>query len=74
MKAKIQFISAMLIFGSLGLFVRPISVSSAALSLMRGILASVFLIAFIFFTTTIFFRRRSKKPALTSFFLCSHGL
>lgn len=54
MKAKIQFISAMLIFGSLGLFVRPISVSSAALSLMRGILASVFLIAFVFFSRQTF--------------------
>ncbi len=47
MKAKIQFVSAMLIFGSLGLFVRSISVSSGALALIRGILGSLFLIAFV---------------------------
>lgn len=47
MKAKVQFVSVMLIFGSLGLFVRSISISSAALSLIRGILASLFLIAFV---------------------------
>lgn len=46
MKAKIQLISSMLIFGSIGLFVRNIEISSAALALIRGILGSAFLIVY----------------------------
>lgn len=46
MKAKIQLISSMLIFGSIGIFVRNIEISSAALALIRGILASAFLIIY----------------------------
>ena len=46
MKAKIQLISSMLIFGSIGIFVRNIEISSAALALIRGILGSLFLIVY----------------------------
>ncbi len=46
MKAKIQLISSMLIFGSIGIFVRNIEISSAALALIRGILGSAFLIVY----------------------------
>jgi len=44
MKSKIQFISAMLIFGSIGLFVKNIDIPSALLSLIRAMLGSLFLI------------------------------
>lgn len=46
MKAKLQLISSMLIFGSIGIFVRNIEISSAALALIRGILGSAFLIVY----------------------------
>lgn len=46
MKAKIQLISSMLIFGSIGIFVRNIEISSAALAFIRGSLASTFLIIY----------------------------
>ena len=41
--AKIKLIGAMLIFGSIGMFVRNIGISSGQLALARGIIGSVFL-------------------------------
>ncbi|WP_047985458.1 DMT family transporter [Ornithinibacillus californiensis] len=45
MGAKATFIMVMLIFGSLGLFVKNIDLSSSEIALFRGAIGSVFLIA-----------------------------
>ena len=44
MRAKATFILVMLIFGSLGLFVKNINLSSSEIALFRGAIGSVFLI------------------------------
>lgn len=44
MKAKMKMITAMLIFGSIGLFVRAIDMPSSVLALMRGAVGTVFLL------------------------------
>ena len=45
MKAKVMLICAMTLFGSIGLFVKFIDLSSGAIALYRGFLGSLFLIA-----------------------------
>lgn len=42
-KAKIKIICAMLIFGSIGIFVKSIPLSSAEIALIRGTIGAVFL-------------------------------
>lgn len=44
MNSKIRFISAMLIFGSIGIFVKNIDLSSSSIAFLRGMLGSLFLI------------------------------
>lgn len=44
MKSKLQNITAMLIFGTIGIFVKNIDLSSKEIALMRGIIGSIFLI------------------------------
>ncbi|WP_047979768.1 DMT family transporter [Ornithinibacillus contaminans] len=44
MKAKTTFVLVMLIFGSIGLFVRNIDLSSSEIALFRGLIGGVFLI------------------------------
>lgn len=44
MKDKIKIITAMLIFGSIGIFVKKINLSSSEIAFLRGIIGSVFLI------------------------------
>lgn len=46
MKAKAQVITAMLIFGSISIFVRKIELPSSVISLLRGIIGSVFLFSY----------------------------
>lgn len=50
MNGKFKFIIAMLIFGSIGLFVKQIPLSSAEIAFCRGIIGSLFLISISFFT------------------------
>lgn len=45
MKAKIKMVTAMLIFGSIGLFVKKAEISSGMLALVRGIVGTLFLLA-----------------------------
>jgi len=45
MKGKVKLIIAMLIFGSLGVFVRNINLSSSEIAFLRGIIGSLFLIS-----------------------------
>ncbi len=47
---KLQLLGAMSIFGTLGLFVRYIPISSAALALARGVLGCLFLLGFLLVT------------------------
>ncbi|MEA4902020.1 DMT family transporter [Desulfitobacterium sp.] len=44
MNSRIRFISAMLIFGSIGVFVKNIDLSSSSIAFLRGMLGSLFLI------------------------------
>ena len=46
MNAKIKVITAMLIFGSISIFVRKIDLPSSVISLLRGIIGSFFLYSF----------------------------
>lgn len=49
MKAKLNFIGAMLIFGSIGIFVKNVNFSSSEIALFRGVIGSIFLVAASFF-------------------------
>lgn len=46
MKSKVQVIISMLIFGSISIFVRKIDLPSSVISLLRGIIGSLFLFLF----------------------------
>lgn len=48
MKSKIQFLSSMVIFGTIGAFVRFIDLSSSEIALLRGLIGSLFLMAVMF--------------------------
>ncbi len=50
MKSKIQFSLSMVIFGTIGIFVRNIELSTSETALLRGIIGSLFLLGLIFFT------------------------
>lgn len=57
MSARVRMISSMAIFGTLGIFVKNISLASGELALYRAILASLLIIIYLFFT---------KQPILFS--------
>ncbi|MBS3680701.1 DMT family transporter [Ornithinibacillus massiliensis] len=61
MGAKATFIVVMLIFGSLGLFVKNIELSSSEIALFRGVIGSLFLIAASFFIKQKVHFRISKR-------------
>ena len=44
MKSKLMFVTAMLIFGSIGLFVRNIPISSGQVAAVRGLIGSLYLL------------------------------
>lgn len=44
MKGQVKFITVMLIFGSIGIFVKGIDLSSSEIALLRGAIGSIFLI------------------------------
>jgi RarD protein len=48
LKARIQLIGSMLIFGSVGLFVRQIALPSGSIAFSRGIIGSLFLLSILF--------------------------
>lgn len=48
MKSKIQFLLSMVIFGTIGVFVRYIDLSSSEIALLRGLIGSLFLMAVMF--------------------------
>ncbi|MEK5207103.1 DMT family transporter [Psychrobacillus sp. FSL H8-0510] len=53
MKSKIQFLLSMIIFGTIGVFVRYIDLSSSEIALLRGLIGSLFL-------TTVMFLMKKK--------------
>lgn len=57
--AKGIYVIAMLIFGSIGLFVRNVSLSSGQIALIRGIIGSVFLL-----TASIFMKQKVSAKAI----------
>lgn len=50
MKSKIYFILSMIIFGTVGIFVRYIDLASSEIALLRGFIGSLFLVTIIIFT------------------------
>lgn len=50
MKGKLRFIIVMLIFGSIGVFVKNINLPSSEIALLRGVIGSIFLICTSFFS------------------------
>ena len=44
MKSKIQFLLSMIIFGTIGVFVRYIDLASSEIALLRSLIGSLFLI------------------------------
>ena len=57
--AKIKLIAAMLIFGSIGLFVKNIDLPSSMIALVRGIIGSIFL-----FTASYITRQKTSWKAI----------
>jgi len=51
MKSKIQFLLSMIIFGTIGVFVRYIDLSSSEIALLRGLIGSLFLTTVMFMMT-----------------------
>ncbi|WP_026909162.1 DMT family transporter [Paucisalibacillus globulus] len=65
MRAKATFVLVMLIFGSLGLFVKNINLSSSEIALFRGAIGSVFLIgASIFIKQKVNVKLISKRNVI----------
>ncbi len=50
MKSKIQFSLSMMIFGTIGIFVRTIELGTSEIALVRGIVGSLFLLGVLLFT------------------------
>ncbi|MEH7374381.1 DMT family transporter [Neobacillus drentensis] len=48
MKSKIQFLLSMIIFGTIGVFVRYIDLASSEIALLRGLIGSLFLMTVMF--------------------------
>lgn len=69
MKAYIKFISAMLIFGSVGIFVKNISISSVEIVVCRTVIASLYLFLIMAFSKkkfNIFYLRKNIIPLFFS--------
>lgn len=59
MKSKVSMITAMLIFGSIGLLVRGIPLPSSQIALTRGIIGSIFLL-----TASLLMKNKLSLPAI----------
>ncbi len=60
-KNKINLIIAMLIYGSIGIFVKKLSVTSSQISFVRGVIGSIFLFIYGFVITKNISFKRIKK-------------
>ena len=61
---KMEFISAMVLFGTIGIFVRNISLASSVIALVRGIVGTIFLLLVVFVK-----KIKLSKSAIKSNFL-----
>jgi RarD protein len=61
MEGKVKNVTAMLIFGSIGVFVKNIDLSSSEIALLRGIIGSLFLICASFFVRQKFSFQSMKE-------------
>lgn len=68
MRAKGQFIFAMMIFGTLGIFIRYIPLPSTVIAEARGILATLFLLAVVCLRHSSISRKAVKKILKFYFF------
>ena len=64
MKSKFLFLLSMMIFGTVGVFVRFIDLSSSEIALLRGLIGSIFLITVIFIMKKRISWAQVKKNAL----------
>lgn len=63
-KAKLQLISAMVIFGTIGIFRKHIPLPSSVIALVRGFIGAIFLIAIAFITKNNISKKAFKENAL----------
>ena len=68
MKSKIQFLLSMIIFGTIGVFVRYIDLSSSEIALLRGLIGSLFLMGVMFIMKKKISWAHVKKNAFVLFF------
>ena len=68
MKSKIQFLLSMIIFGTIGVFVRHIDLSSSEIALLRGLIGSLFLMGVMFLMKKKISWAHVKKNAFFLFF------
>ncbi|MGN0291279.1 MAG: DMT family transporter [Lachnospiraceae bacterium] len=66
-KAKIQFILSMLLFGTIGIFVRWISLPSSVIALARGGIGAVFLLAVMFVQKKSISKEAVKRNGIVLF-------
>jgi RarD protein len=64
MQGKLKMIIAMLIFGSIGVFVRNINLPSSEIALLRGVIGSIFLICASFFVKQRFSFQSIKENSI----------
>ncbi|NCA80889.1 MAG: EamA family transporter, partial [Sphingobacteriia bacterium] len=64
MKSKIQFLLSMVIFGTIGIFVRYINLASSEIALLRGMIGSLFL-----FITLLSFKQHLSWEKIKENFL-----
>lgn len=62
--AQVQMIASMIIFGTIGIFVKSISLSSGEIALFRAFIASVAIICFLLVTKRQIHIKASKREAL----------
>ena len=68
MKSKFLFLLSMIIFGTIGVFVRYIDLSSSEIALLRGLIGSLFLMAVMFLMKKKISWAHVKKNAFFLFF------
>src|SRR3954463_9388862 len=68
MKSKFSFLLSMIIFGTIGVFVRYIDLSSSEIALLRGLIGSLFLITVMFIMKKKISWAHVKKNAFVLFF------
>jgi len=74
LSAKLQIIAAMLLFGTIGIFVRGIDLPSAAIALVRGAVGTVFLLLVVLLRGRFTKKNLQQKDGPTAELIRSRGL